>query len=336
MRDMESDWILVGVDGSLASAAAVEYAVEEAWRTGGMLRLVHAVPDDAALISHYPMTAPPSAGESRRIGHGMLRAAAEKAEARLGAGRVLCDLLPGERAVGLVDAARGAALVVLGDHRRSPANRVVTGSVLATVAAHAAAPVVAVPSTWQPGHDRGRLVVAVKLCDTSLGLVRRALDLAAERKAALVLLHAWELPSGYDDRIASRVDEPDVEDRARRALEGLLARAAAERQDGRPAVPVEIRVVHGQPARVLAEASAGCDLILLARRAHAFPSGHLGATGRALLRSAQCPVEVLPPATEPLDVEPLAAERPDPRPGPGTKVPATSGPTDVGRPAERS
>ena len=82
--------------------------------------------------------------------------------------------------------------------------------------------------------------------------------------------------------------------------------------------------------------AAGCDLILLARRAHAFPSGHLGATGRALLRSAQCPVEVLPPATEPLDVEPLAAERPGPRSGPGTKVPATSGPTDVGRPAARS
>jgi nucleotide-binding universal stress UspA family protein len=56
--------------------------------------------------------------------------------------------------------------------------------------------------------------------------------------------------------------------------------------------------VHGQPAQVLRDASASADLVLIARRRHAFPVGHLGGTARALLRESLAPVMVLPPAEE--------------------------------------
>ena len=41
------------------------------------------------------------------------------------------------------------------------------------------------------------------------------------------------------------------------------------------------------------------DVLLLSRRVHAFPIGHLGGTARALLRHSSCPVEVVPPVDDP-------------------------------------
>jgi nucleotide-binding universal stress UspA family protein len=58
-------------------------------------------------------------------------------------------------------------------------------------------------------------------------------------------------------------------------------------------------VIHGQAARRLQQASEQADVLLLARRATAFPFGHLGGTARTLLRHSSCPVAVLPPANEP-------------------------------------
>jgi nucleotide-binding universal stress UspA family protein len=62
-------------------------------------------------------------------------------------------------------------------------------------------------------------------------------------------------------------------------------------------VEVGFRLVHGQGAHAIVDASSGADLLVITRRRHGFPGGHLGAAGRAVLRESRCPVEVLPPAT---------------------------------------
>jgi nucleotide-binding universal stress UspA family protein len=49
---------------------------------------------------------------------------------------------------------------------------------------------------------------------------------------------------------------------------------------------------------VLRDASVGAELMVIARRRHAFPVGHLGGTARALLRESLAPVMVLPPAED--------------------------------------
>lgn len=317
---MESSWILVGVDGSPASLAAVEYATVEAWRSDATLHLVHVIRDYGPFVTGYPTMVPMTSAESRRIGHSILRAASEKAGQHLSPDRVSSDLMTGDRAASLVYASRGAALVVLGDHRRSAVDWIVTGSVIGAVAAHAAAPVVAVPSDWAPINDHRHVVAAVKSWDTSLGLVRRALDVAVERRVGLVLLHAWQMPTGYDDIIVARVDAAEIEHAARRALERLVELAAEERPGHEPGVPVDIQVVHGQPTRMLVDASKTAGLIMITRRPHAFPMGHLGGAGRSLLREAQCPVEVLPPDSGSVPVSealvPDRAEQPDLAPEP--------------------
>ena len=133
-------------------------------------------------------------------------------------------------------------------------------------------------------------MVGLKSTDHARGLLRRGFETAAARGAALVVVHAWELPSGYDDMIAGRVGREQWHDRLSSQIEPHLA----EWRDAFPDVDVELRIVHGQPARVLHEAAARAELLLLVRRLYGFPGGHLGGTGRTLLRSAPCPVEVVP------------------------------------------
>ena len=111
--------------------------------------------------------------------------------------------------------------------------------------------------------------------------------------------------SQYAHIVHARVDLEEWSERARRAID----RSLSGLRDAYPDVPVETRVLHGQPARVLQRLSAEADLLLLARRHRAFPLGHLGGTARALLREGECPVEVVPPADEPTDLTDLVLEQ---------------------------
>lgn len=295
------DPILVGVDGSPGSSAAIRFAAHEAQRQGTGIRLVHVVPNYVPITPMVPLA--PSDLED--TGKQILSAAAEEAHTLLEPQHVTSSLLDGPRVPALLHAAEHARLVVLGSERRPVLERLLTGSTLVGVAARATCPVVAVPGDWSPHGEHGTVVAGVKSTQHSPELVRRALEAAAERNAGVVLVHAWELPNQYDDLITSRVDRDEWADLARRAIErSLLGLGLAF-----AGVPVEIRVVHGQPARVLQRASSDADLLLVARRHNAFPFGHLGGTGRALLREGHCPVEVVPPADEPTDTSDLMLEQ---------------------------
>jgi hypothetical protein len=108
----------------------------------------------------------------------------------------------------------------------------------------------------------------------------------------------------YDDIIESRVDLGDWRERAERMFEPLID----ELRPLYPDVRVRTEVLHAQPARALVDASADADLILVGRPVHGPTFGHLGATARAVLAHAQCPVEVVagvdaPPTTADLVLE---------------------------------
>jgi len=284
--------VLVGVDGSAASEAAVRYAAAEADRTGRCLRLVHVTP--LYTPPALPMFAV-SQVELDALGRKILMDAARQARGLLAAERVSTSLLVGDRVGCLVAAATEASLVVLGSDKRGFVDRLVTGSTVAGVAARSTRPVVAVPSTWSSDRLRGVVTVGIRRPDRCADLLRVALDIASARGAKLLAVHAWELQGGYDDLIVGRIgQEPFCAE-----AEHLIERTLAEVRPDYPATEVEVRVEHGQAARVLQLASDESDLLLLERRPHAFPLGHLGATGRAVLHHGWCAVEVLPPASDP-------------------------------------
>ena len=294
------DPVLVGVDGSPASSAAIRFAALEAYRLDTDVHLVHVIPNYVPVTPLKPLV-PLDLEETGRT---IISAAKVEAHRILPLDRVRTSLLRGSRVLTLLDASEHARFVVLGAEQHAVIERVLTGSTVFGVAAGATCPVVGVPSDWSSHDVRGCVAAGVKSTQSSHELLRRALEVAAVREAKVVLVHAWELPGEYDDLVTARVDEDEWSDRAVRVIEGCLTDLRATY----PSVPVEIRVVHGQPARVLQATSEEADLLLVARRHRGFPFGHLGGTGRALLRVGHCPVEVVPPAGEPSDTSDLVLE----------------------------
>lgn len=299
----ETERILVGIDGGEGGRAALRYAAAEAERSGDELWLVHLVPPATVPGVIDPYVAQASVGSNHDIGAGLLERAAKEAMSLVPADRVTSTLMRGDAADGLVQMAAATRLVVLGGQHASALERIFTGSVVNRVAGHAPVPVAVVPDLWPSGAGADRVVVAVKDRDDAAGLVARALSQAAGRGAELVILHAWDVPTPYDGVALSRDDLADWEDSIRQELERTLDRARHHRAAPATLVETRIEVRRGQPARVIADASAECDLLVIGRRRHTFPAGRLGSTGRALLRESHCPIEVLPPVIDIIEIE---------------------------------
>ena len=277
--------VLAGIDGSGNSDVVARYAAAEAMRAGTGLHLIHVIPDFTAMSPMMPLD--PS--ELEETGRAILGRAAAEAASTLGSDRITSSLTNGSRATCLIRAADHAGLVVLGREGREGLHRLVTGATTIAVAGRAPCPTVAVPPGWTGEPAQGRVVVGLKSMTNAKPLLRRSFLAAEQRAAELVVVHAWELPSGYDDILVRGVDEQEWSELLRGQIDQYLDRWRAEH----PRVRVHLRVVHGQPARALRNASEEADLLLL-RRVHGFTGGHLGGTGRLLLRESVCPVEVVP------------------------------------------
>lgn len=291
--------IWVGVDGSEGSAAAVRYAAHVAEARDVGVHLLYVIPLNTAMSPMFPMIPE----EMEPVGRRLLREAEAIVADVLPAGRVTSSLHHGQRATSLVRASEGAPLVVLGRAEKSTVERLLTGSVATAVSARSSGSVVVVPAGWAPREGQFHVVVGIKDMDRSGELALRAMRSAAERGGRVTFVHAWDMPSFYDDLTSTSDASRDWAQRSRDEMSANLSDVMALYAE----VPVDIRIVRGQPARALQRESNSADLLLLARRAHVFPHGHLGGTARALLRESSCPVEVVPPADQVPDASDLVA-----------------------------
>jgi nucleotide-binding universal stress UspA family protein len=109
--------VLVGVDGSPASVAAVRWAVAEARLRGMRLHVVHARDQDAVEQAHY---APPGAGQGaadHAAEGSALKALVRDAVGPAGWTTVQFEVVDGLPARVLLARAPGAAMLVLGSTR---------------------------------------------------------------------------------------------------------------------------------------------------------------------------------------------------------------------------
>lgn len=291
----------MAVDGSGGSDATVLYAAHEARRRGVGLHLIHVVAMSVPITPFFPVV-PPDLDPAGR----QLLILAERIACRvLAPGEITTSLHHGSRVDSLVEAAGLAQLLVLGRQEGSIADRLLTGSTTAAVAARADGPVAVVPPGWAPQAEGGFVVVGLASTEGSGGLVLRALRIAADHHAALVLVHAWKIPAPYDRVVLARVDHTAWSRQAQVALE----RSTTDLRAAYPRVEVEVRVVQGQPAHVLEAESRGAHVLVLARRHQSlWPRGHLGGVARTLLRESACAVEVVAPDAE-AEVTDLVLER---------------------------
>jgi nucleotide-binding universal stress UspA family protein len=146
--------IVVGVDGSEPSHAALRWAVEEAGLRGADLVAVHVWAFVPPAPIGEPGLLPMPAGDYA----GQLEAERDAAQAELE--RALAEVFPsglpaglesrlveGDAGGGLVDAAEGADLLVVGSSGRSGIASVLLGSVSRHVVSHARCPVVIVKAS---------------------------------------------------------------------------------------------------------------------------------------------------------------------------------------------
>jgi nucleotide-binding universal stress UspA family protein len=285
MNSQTTPPVVVGVDGRPGSTGAIRYAVTEARRRVAPLHLVHVVPSYLSMGTPVPLT------DLETIGMSILREQVETVHALDPALAVNSVLVHGERDDGIVEAAQGAQLVVVGRETRHGLDRLLTGTTTYGVAARATSDVVVVPSFWTGDHTRGRVVVGVKSGGDNHELLDQAFAEASARGAVLTLVTAWHLADPYFDRIEARTHAADWE---AHGIE-VLQRVTKSLTEAYPDVEVETRVVHGAPARVLLHASEDSDLLVLSRRHHALPPyGHLGGVAHDVLRLADVPVHVVP------------------------------------------
>ena len=295
--------VVVGVDGSKDNLAALRYGAEEARRAQVPLKLVHVIPDYVPISPMMPLTP----ADMEQTGATFLARSEEKAKAMVPEIDVEGWLRHGTRPVELVHGAEDGQLLVVGRDNRPLIERILRGDAAAGVAARSTVPMVLVPSDWAPGRAHGVVLVGVKSPEHSDALLGDAMELASATGAKLVALHAWKMPSEYDDIIESRVSAGEWRQRAVDELESLLG----SWRTAYPGVETEIRLVHDHAAHALVEASSEADVLVIVRRAHGVPAAtHLGATARAVLRAAHCPVRVVPPEPDPVAPNPVPATAP--------------------------
>ena len=281
--------VVVAVDGSEQGYDAVRYAAREAHRLGVSLHAIHVLPSTVLAGSAMMMMVPDES--FRSYGAEILERTRTTALETVPDLQVTTQLGMGGRIQQLIAVAAQARLMVLGSRSPGSLDRIWTGGTVTGVASRAACPVVVVPAEGEPREPRGRLLAGFKSPAHAAELFDASFLLADELDAELVVLHAWRLEGVYDDIIVDRVEE---EEWCRQQTE-LIERELVDYRAAFPDVPVRLYVRHEDPAHALVRGTRGADRLLIVRPAHGGLVHHLGHTARAVLREAQCPVEVLAP-----------------------------------------
>jgi len=277
--------IVVGVDGSTESDAALRWAAHEAQRHGARLTVLHA---------HDPVQHAYDTPLQEVYERGLVHIAKVIVDSAVTEVRSLEPTVwvHGETtstaaAAALIRASGAGAMVVVGSRGRGGFTGLLLGSVSQHVATHAAGPVVVVRA--QPWQADGPVVVGVDESDGTGHALDVAFEEAALRDAGIVVLHAY-LP---DVRTWGLDLLPEVEDeQVRRTIELDRLNDIVEPWRKRfPAVDVEVAAVDGQAAARLIDASATARLIVVGSRGRGgFAGLLLGSVGLQLLHHAGCPV----------------------------------------------
>ncbi|WP_380770962.1 universal stress protein [Sphaerisporangium melleum] len=270
---------MAGVDGSPAGLVAVRWAAREAALREVSLRLVNAMPAWACEPGPGPYAE--VARWMRDGADAALREAAEQAREEVPRAEVALARLAGDPRPALIEAAREAELLVVGNHGIGGFRGLLVGSVALGVAGRARCPVAVVRAL--PRQARPLVVAGVDGGGRDAETVRFAFAEAWLRRAELLVVRASGGPPGPDDEQEG---------------EGPLV-ALRESRERHPEVKVGAITREGHPVEVLSRESARAEVLVVGSRGRGgFAGLVLGSVGHALLHHAPCPVIVLPRPSE--------------------------------------
>jgi nucleotide-binding universal stress UspA family protein len=270
--------IVVGVDGSASSELALRWAAGRVRLTGQEL---HAVTSWDVPFPYDPPV--PGDFDWAADAAGMLAKAVKNVLGESDAHEVVRHVAQGRPARVLIDAARDAALLVVGSRGHGGFTSLLLGSVSQHVIAHAGCPVVVV---HEHRTSTGRIAVGVDGSPESEQALRWAAGQARLTGAELHAVIAWQVPAAYGLTLQP---EPDLAAHSSQTLAAAVAGVLGREDAGR----VVQEVVEDHPAGALLSAAEGADLLVVGSRGRGFFTGMLlGSVSRHVAAHAACPVVV--------------------------------------------
>ncbi len=280
--------IVVGVDGSPLSAAAVEWAARRAAARGLALHIVHACRSDPGVGFGPPV----DADASRAAGQALLARSVARAHTAAPGLEISTSCVPGFASKTLVQVSHKAAMVVIGAIGNGIVSRASIGPTTLRVAMAAHCPVVVI------GHEgrtdvatHGKVVVGVDGSPASLTALNEAFDRAALRGAELEIVHAWQAKRAGHDADGAQAHWPQQE----HELEEAVAAHVSARAASHPDIAVAHNIVRADPVSALGAQSKSADLVIIGRRGvGGFPGLRLGSVAVGLMGKTACPLVIAP------------------------------------------
>ncbi|MCX4913153.1 MULTISPECIES: universal stress protein [unclassified Streptomyces] len=288
--------IVVGLDGSTESLAAAEWAAREALLTDARLRVVHAWlwhPYVYAPLAGVTVL-PPSEDTQLEWAERLPREAADRLAAEHSGLSVSAERLAEQPATGLLAAAEGADLLVLGSRGLSGVHGFLVGSVALSVVARTRTPVVLVRAEARPAaaNQRRDVVLGLDLEHADATVIGFAFEAAAQRAADLRVVHGWGLPPYYGLTGAS---DPSVNAELLMEAQHRSTEVLRPWREKFPDVDVSAQAVIGGAGPHLVDASRDATLVVVGRRNRSAAVGaHIGPVTQAVLHHSAAPVAVVP------------------------------------------
>lgn len=275
--------VIVGYDASKATLPALDWAAKEAVAMHVPLRVVLAWGLPTMGVSAVSSTADLNGSSA----YAALQNAVSRLRRDVPGLEVDGELVVDKPAQAILDRARGAALVVVGQQRRGRLGRLALGSVSSGVVSHANSTVVVVPADV-PVRQDGAVVVGVDGSPASEAAVEFAFRASLNHGQNVVLVHIEDQASvGQIGATAGTMQATALE------LQ-VLSPALKAARSRYPAVAVKQVVTTGRPGEVLVEQDENAALIVVGNRGHGgFTGLLLGSVSRAVLEHSQCPVAVV-------------------------------------------
>jgi len=285
--------ILVCVDGSAASEAAVAWAGREATLRGLPVTLFHAV---QPVVVGWP------AGQlyadlpewQQENGRHVLDQAHQALTACLGGAQppeIRTEMVYAAVVPALIEASEDAFMVVSGSQGMGALGRLLLGSVTSALLHYAHCPVAVIhrneDATQACGVPGGPVVLGIDGSAGSEAATTLAFDEASRRGAGLVAVHVWS------DVGVFPILGMDWHDREAEGQETLAERLAGW-QERYPDVRVERKLFCDKPAHWLIEEAERAQLVVVGSRGRGgFPGMLLGSVSSAVAQSARTPVIVV-------------------------------------------
>ncbi|MFF0745437.1 universal stress protein [Streptomyces sp. NPDC004111] len=286
--------LLVGVDGSEPSLAALDWAVDEAAVRGAPLCVVHACRWEryASLEPSFDV----SRSALQVYADNVAATAVERAVRRRPGVRVTSTVPTDDPVQALVRLGEEADVVVTGSRGHGELAELLLGSVSLAVAARAVTPVVVVRGGAGPEREMPSartVAVGMDTPEDAAPVLEFAFREALLHRAAVLLVHAWRCPA-HEVPEYPRTAPDGHRQRADEDVTAALKAAVTARPEFAD-VTVRREVVEGPARSVLLGAARTADLLVIgARRRKGHLGMQLGPVNHGVLHHAACPVAVVP------------------------------------------